>query len=253
MAFFTGNIQSEALAMQTALRVILPESGMGGKKILYLLHGLSDDASVWTRRTSVELFAEAHGYAVIMPEVHRSFYMDYARGGQYFTYVTKELPALCEKLFGFRHTRETTFVAGLSMGGYGALKCALRHPEQYAACASFSGAVDLQRLVNSGEFEARLPEFETLLGAGGRVKESDDLMKLSVQTNSLAPDKKPRILTTCGLSDFLYKDNTAFRDHMRSLTFDYHYKEWSGDHSWPFWNTSIQYALDFFDGKPLAD
>jgi len=253
MSFFSGTVFSNALLMQTSLRVIIPDNGMQNSKVLYLLHGLSDDSSIWMRKTCIEQFAEDHDYAVIMPEVNRSFYTDIDCGGKYFTYITKELPEICERLFGFRHSREKTFVAGLSMGGYGALKCALRHPEQYAACASFSGAVDVQGLLNTGEsIDVQFPEHGLFFGKDRKLDPSLDLFKLAVEVNKLPTAQKPRVLTTCGYQDFLYAYNIGFRDLMNSLDFDYKYIEWEGAHTWPFWNTSIQYALSFFDGHDLT-
>ena len=247
MAFFSGTIYSEALRIETSLRVILPPKGMAASKVLYLLHGLHGDSGDWTRRTCVEPFAEARGYAVIMPEVQRSFYADIQNGCKYFTYVSEELPALCEKLFGFTHTREKTFVAGLSMGGYGALKCALRRPEFYAACASFSGAVDLRHMLQAGDRADKFPEYRLLLGANGVLEDKDDIMKLA-ETVSALP-QKPRVLVTCGLSDYLYPLNARLRALMETLNFDFKYMEWPGEHTWPFWNESLPHALAFFDGE----
>jgi len=249
MAFFTGTIYSEALNMETSLRVIVPPSGMAASKVLYLLHGLHGDSGDWTRRTCAESFAEARGYAVVMPEVQRSFYKDIRHGSQYFTYVSEELPAICEKLFGFTHVREKTFVAGLSMGGYGALKCALRRPDFYAACASFSGAVDLRTLMHLPDHQNRFPERLLILGEDGALDEDDDLFTLAAKVNALPTTQKPRVFTTCGLSDELYALNIRFRDHLRSLSFDYAYMEWPGGHTWPFWNESLPHALAFFDGE----
>lgn len=96
---------------------------------LYLLHGLSDDDSIWLRRTSIERYVAQMGIAVVMPQVHRSFYTDMAAGGQYWTFISEELPALARSFFPLSAKREDNFVAGLSMGGYGALKLGLRKPE----------------------------------------------------------------------------------------------------------------------------
>ena len=141
---------SEALSLSTSMTVLLPQRtttqiGMEGHAsdgpppVLYLLHGLSDDDTIWLRRTSIERYAAPLGLAVVMPQVHRSFYTDQAYGGRYWTFLTEELPELVGSLFRVSDRREDTFVAGLSMGGYGALKWALRHPERFAAAASLSG------------------------------------------------------------------------------------------------------------------
>ena len=107
--------------------------------MLYLLHGLSDDHTAWLRYTSIERYATARGLAVVMPAVHRSFYADEAHGHAYWHFVSEELPAIVAAFFRLSERREDTFVAGLSMGGYGALKLGLHHPERFAAVASLSG------------------------------------------------------------------------------------------------------------------
>ena len=129
MAFLNCEVFSKTLNMATALRVILPDEGeLGAANTVYLLHGLSDNSSGWTRYTAVEQYARERGLAVVMPEVQRSFYADMAAGLDYFGYVAVELPAMCERMFGLPHERTKRYVMGLSMGGYGALKCALTYP-----------------------------------------------------------------------------------------------------------------------------
>ena len=114
--------------------------------LLYLLHGLSDDHTAWVRYTSIERYADAYGLAVVMPQVHRSFYTDQAHGGAFWTFLAEELPELVQRFFVVSARREDTFVAGLSMGGYGALRWALRRPGRFAAAASLSGALDVDAL-----------------------------------------------------------------------------------------------------------
>ena len=111
--------------------------------VLYLLHGLSDDDTIWSRRTSIERYVAPLGIAVVMPQVHQSFYSDEVHGLPFWTFLTEELPALVHGFFRTSTRREDTFVAGLSMGGYGAMKWALREPHRFAAAASLSGALAL--------------------------------------------------------------------------------------------------------------
>lgn len=161
MLHLAVDVESAALRMTTSLTVLLPqagdaadwgapEPGPDGPPVLYLLHGLSDDASAWTRFTSIERYAAAAGLAVVMPEVGRSMYADAPGGAAYFSYVADELPQLVAGAFRVSTRRADTFVAGLSMGGYGALKLALRRPERYAAAAALSAVVDV-RAVESGD------------------------------------------------------------------------------------------------------
>lgn len=131
MAHLRCEFFSESMGLSTSMTVILPQQttgqiGMTGQvgddppPVLYLLHGLSDDDTIWLRRTSIERYVADRGLAVVMPAVHRSFYTDEVYGGKFWTFVSEELPALVSEFFRVSDRREDTFVAGLSMGGYGA-------------------------------------------------------------------------------------------------------------------------------------
>src|SRR3954454_13731935 len=128
MALLRCDFFSDVLGLSTSMTAILPQStsaqiGMSGSvggglpPVLYLLHGLSDDDTTWLRRTSVERYVAPLGLAVVMPQVHRSFYTDQAHGGRYWTFLSEELPAVVNSFFTVSDRREDTFVAGLSMGG----------------------------------------------------------------------------------------------------------------------------------------
>jgi S-formylglutathione hydrolase FrmB len=154
MAHLRCDFFSETLALSTSMTVILPQAtstqiGMTGQAgtepppVLYLLHGLSDDHTIWLRRTSIERYVAPLGLAVVMPQVHRSFYVDEVYGGRYWTFLCEELPALVASFFRVSTRPEDTFVAGLSMGGYGALRWALKQPMRLGAAVSLSGAVNV--------------------------------------------------------------------------------------------------------------
>ena len=153
MALLHVTFFSEALNVQTSVDVILPEikQGIGVDaaqeealpKVLYLLHGYSDDHTIWQRRTSVERYAARHNLAVVMPAVNHSFYCNEVHGERYWDYVAEDLPRQMQHFFRLSDKPEDTFVAGLSMGGYGAMKLALNFPERFGAAASFSGAADI--------------------------------------------------------------------------------------------------------------
>ncbi len=153
MALLRCDFFAETLGLSTSMTVILPQEtsrqiGMSGAvgedvPVLYLLHGLSDDDTIWSRRTSIERYVAPLGIAVVMPQVHQSFYADEVHGLPFWTFLTEELPSLVHGFFRTSTKREDTFVAGLSMGGYGAMKWALRQPHRFAAAASLSGALGL--------------------------------------------------------------------------------------------------------------
>ncbi len=250
---------SESLGMQTAATVILPQRasaaqiGIGGSAAatpeggwptLYLLHGLSDDHTTWLRRTSIERYVASLGLAVVMPSVHRSWYTDMAEGGAYFTFVADELPRLCRRWFPLSDRREDTYVAGLSMGGYGAFKAALRHPERYAAAASLSGAVDFARYAEQTTEGLRGRELRAIVADPSAVRGSDDdLFALAARVASGGGDV-PALYACCGTGDFLYDDNLRFRDHAAAVGLPLHYEEHAGrEHEWGYWDERVRDVL----------
>ncbi|MNJ39588.1 Diacylglycerol acyltransferase/mycolyltransferase Ag85A precursor [compost metagenome] len=216
---------------------------------LYLLHGLSDDDSIWLRRTSIERYVSELGLAVIMPQVDVSFYTDMNAGKRYWTFISEELPYICRSFFPLSERREDTFVAGLSMGGYGAFKLALRKPDVFSAAASLSGALDVS--VNRIDEVRRSIDDQSLyrhiFGPQGPQGTEDDLFKL---LETADPETAPRLFQCCGTEDFLYDDNIRFRDACIEAGFELTYEEGPGAHDWAYWDARIQDVLAWL---PLRD
>jgi putative tributyrin esterase len=242
---------SEALSLSTSMTVLLPQQtttqiGMEGRAsdapppVLYLLHGLSDDDTIWLRRTSIERYAAPLGLAVVMPQVHRSFYTDEAYGGRYWTFLTEELPELVGSLFRASDRREDTFVAGLSMGGYGAVKWALRHPERFAAAASLSGALDVAG-IRTGPTRPEDPRLvQRIWGDQAVAGGPDDLLALLRQVD---PASLPALGVWCGTEDVVFEDNVAFRDACAAARVPLTVDLGSGAHDWAYWDARIQDVL----------
>ncbi|HSN74699.1 MAG TPA: alpha/beta hydrolase family protein [Anaerolineae bacterium] len=242
MALIQCDFFSETLQLSTSMNVILPQPARPRYAVLYLLHGLSDDHTTWLRRTSIERYVDPLGLAVVMPAVHRSFYADMARGNRYWTFVSEELPALVSGFFPISRKRDETFVAGLSMGGYGAFKLALSQPQRFAAAASLSGALDQAGAMQAVE-PAWRAEMETIYGDLDSVTGSpNDVMHLARQV-AKSTDSKPRLYQCCGTEDFLYDQNVRFRDQASALGLDLTYEEGPGEHEWGYWDRMIQRVL----------
>ncbi len=250
MAFCELHLFSKALGLQTTVNVIIPQKAEIGEigvekaettgklKCLYLLHGLSDDHTIWMRRTSVERYAEAAGIAVVMPFGDRSFYSDMVHGGKYYSYIAKELPLLMRSFFNISEKREDNFIAGLSMGGYGALKIALKNPESFSAAAGLSSVADIMK--RKGSFSAPL---KAVYGENIDIPESDDLFYLARETDKC--DIKPRIFMGVGTEDGLYGENVRLKECFEGLSYDFTYRESYGGHSWVFWDEYIKYVIDW--------
>jgi len=254
MALIECRFYSEVLQLSTSMTVILPQKtttqiGMSnttrGKlhPTLYLLHGLSDDDSIWLRRTSIERYVAEMGIAVVMPQVHRSFYTDMEAGGKYWTFISEELPALARSFFPLSPAREDNFVAGLSMGGYGAIKLGLRKPEVFAAAASLSGALDMaHHYMNWDDSTAKTREYELIFGKQDISGTSNDLLWLLKQHNA-AKGPKTALYQCCGTEDFLYEDNQRFREACGKTKLSLTYEEGPGEHEWGYWDNKIRDVL----------
>ena len=245
MAFFEMHYYSHTLQMQVELNVVIPDGKSEGYKTLYLLHGLSDDHSMWTRQTSIERYANARGIAVVMPAVARSWYSNTAYGARYFNFVALELPRVCRSFFkGMSDRREDNMVAGLSMGGYGALKIALTYPEAFGGCASLSGAVDIVNRnvpIDIEEWQGNFGfDFAENSSLAGTKNDIFHLTKKAVESG----EPMPALYLWCGDRDFLLDANRRYNDLLCELGVDYLYEESEGDHSWKWWDLHIQSALD---------
>jgi len=258
MALFNGNVFSKSLKLDTQLNVIFPDipydvaSPHRETNLLYLLHGLTDNATAWARLTQAEYFAKVYNYVIVMPEVQRSFYCDMAYGPAYFTYVADELPEICSGMFRLPQGRERTFIAGLSMGGYGALKVGFSRPEKFAGIGSFSGGMDvaaIAEMLMAGGEHGDYKDVFAVFGREYQEKELNDVYRLG---RELAQSPaRPGLLQTCGTQDFLYEGNRRFKEELDAAGYGHTYLEWPGGHVWPFWNKSLELAMRFFRGEKV--
>ena len=165
------------------------------------------------------------------------------RGLAWFKFISGELPALCRRFFPIlSDRREDTFIGGLSMGGYGALKCGLRAPQTFSQVISLSGALDAADTAINNTVPATRRYWEDVFGPAKDVPGSEN--DLFAAATALAdPALRPKIYMWCGTEDFLYAQNTRMRDHLRALGYDLTYEESPGDHQWRYWDQKIADAL----------
>ena len=237
MAFCRVEFYGESIQKMSALNVLVPERE-GRFPVLLLLHGLSDDQTAWCRRTSIERYADELDLIVAMPDGHRSFYCNDPRPGgcAYEDHIVKDVLGFVERTFPAVGERGARALAGLSMGGYGAMMLALRHPDVFCAASSHSGALgfahgpipdrtDLEALADAlpeGEYDCHVLA-ERLQAAGGEVALRFD----------------------CGQEDFLVGWNRKFHSHLERLGIAHEYQEFPGDHNWAYWDEHIRQTLAF--------
>jgi S-formylglutathione hydrolase FrmB len=234
---------SKALQKATAANVILPETDIDGPfPVFYLLHGLSDDHTMWLRRTSIERYERDLPLIVVMPDGGRGFYSDAEAGMAWETAIVGDLIGLVDKMFPTITGRGGRCVGGLSMGGYGAVKFALKYPEMFCSANSHSGALYFAHTPLSTDPADRFAvEFSRVIGtnpAGG----PNDLFAMA---KSVKAPLRPSLLIDCGTEDFLLDANRAYEAHLEEIGYPHEYHEFPGGHDWAYWDVHIQEALQF--------
>lgn len=256
MAYCTLSLSSQVMSRSVEISLYLPSDLPPSETweiqgVMTLLHGYTGSGKDWTHYTAAPRYAADNGLVLICPSCGNCFYHDMVYGEAWKTFVTEEMPELLSRMFRLPREREKNWIAGLSMGGYGAFYLGLSRPDLYAGCASFSGAVDLRRMVRHAREYGMETTLHSVLGAQGVVPESSDLFYLLEQTAALPPDRQPLLLQTAGTEDVpiynILLQNRELYQHAQKLGLaSYAYLEWPGVHEWNFWDRSLVYALDAF-------
>lgn len=265
MALFQGTIFPKTLGFETQVYVCVPQDGRrynkdGPVKTLILLHGISDNAAGWIRYGAADALSAKYNVAVVIPEGQKSLWLDMKYGGQYTTYLTGELPELIGKIFQVPVNRESLMIAGLSMGGYGALHAAFSQPDAFYAAGSFSGVTDMAGFVAQAEELATSSDCggnfaEEVVAAVGIERRLDEKEELKYLLEKMVNAKeKPRIYLSCGKEDrIVYEQNKEFYSYIKTLPVDARCETWSGVHDWNFWNVALERFLEHMVGAPLED
>lgn len=265
------DFSSDRLHMNTNAYVILPNTTIdflangvnynskGELKVLWLLHGMGDDHTGWIRYTNLERYALARGIAVVMPRVDsQSFYTNMVKGFAYYDYIADELPKFMKQTFPqFSTAREDNYIAGLSMGGYGALKIGLSRPDQYAAigCLSAGNLIELELPPETDEETFMTPFYGIARNAFGvtdiaDAKGTKNDIKWLLDEAIRNGKNLPNIHMYCGTDDFVKAVSDSTADYIQKKSSEYpisfSYKTYPGVHDWNFWEGHLQEMLDDF-------
>jgi len=232
------NFFSESLEKATAMCVILPDPSIEPPYFtLYQFHGLSDDHTIWMRRTSIERYVAGLPLVVVMPDGGRGFYTDAVEGYAYESHIMKDTLGFIERYFPVKKSCSHRAIGGLSMGGYGAVKLALKYPKVFGSVAAHSSAFlsgQEEEFRESGEFRRIFGENP----AGG----GEDVFALVEKIKS---KDMPAIRFDCGKSDFLLEANRKFHRHLSRRKIKHTYREYPGGHEWDYWDAHFPKALKF--------
>lgn len=218
------------------------------KKVLYLLHGMFEDETIWLRKSNVERYAQEENVALIMPFGENNYYTDMAHGLRYFTFLTEELPMFMASTFALKPTRENTAIAGLSMGGYGACKAAFSRGDIYGAFASLSGPLDTVQLADLAEQAGMSYHVHNVFGQKKEIPNGNsDLFYLSRELLHTG-NPLPRGYLACGTEDEnCYPMHIKMKQHLEELGYPMTCKESHGGHEWEFWDREIQSVLQWLN------
>ena len=251
MAFFNIEYHSEALQMERSVNVIYPDASeiapteVDDKDIpvLYLLHGMGGNENSWQKRTSIERLLRHTNLIVIMPSTDLAWYTNTAYGLDYYDALAKELPQVMQRFFpSMTRKREKTFIAGLSMGGYGAYKIALS-TDRFSYAASFSGALGIG-IDGKDITEATGGSKAYWEGVFGKLQ-GKTVQKHLLTTLAEKSDKKTKFYAWCGYEDFLYQSNEAAVKQLKSLGLDIDYRQDHGKHEWYYWEKQLDHFLEW--------
>ena len=276
MAVIKFNFLSHVLGIQQNLTIIIPTfsfddldsdreevyvPGMNFQT-LYLHHGSVGDDSDWVNLTSIVRYANANKLAVVMPAGNNSFYTNMAHGGDYFTYISEEVPKVCRTVFPLSDKREDNFVAGLSMGGYGAMSLAIKRPDMFSAAVCLSGAAltieDIIERANRFSKEEqtqrkiRVPRINmaNVFGDFDKFPGSENDIYHIAKKNVEEGKQLPEFFFACGDKDFVLNNVRKAKDYLGDLGYKVSYEEVPGyGHEWDFWDLYIRKAI--YEWLPL--
>lgn len=260
MALIHMDIVSQSLKRSIQINVILPSDKGDDNfqlintpdtrfKTLYLLHGIWGNNMDWIKNTNIQRYAEENNIAVVFPSGENSFYVDHPESaGNYGMLIGEEIVDLTRRSFPLSNKREDTFIGGLSMGGYGALRNGLKYSDTFGAIVALSSALitdETNRTNDSDYIFFTRRYFEYCFGPSENVKESDCNPKKLVMDILNAGKPMPRIYLACGTEDFLFDKNNDFADFLKENNVKCTYETGPGAHEWDFWDTYIKKGISW--------
>lgn len=264
MAIFQVHFYSKSLRREVPFTALLPVdrpeipgnplSERGEMKTLYLLNGYSGGSMEWLVHTRIKELADRLNLAVIMPSGENSFYVDDEEKGELFgEYVGRELVEFTRECFPLSRDRSATYIGGLSMGGYGAIRNGLKYPGQFGSVIALSSALLPYRIANAApgynDGVADYRYFKRVFGDLDALRGSDKDPEALVKHLKETGEAVPAIYMACGTEDFLLDVNRRFSTYLMEENVQHVYMESAGAHSWDFWNEYIDKALNWAVGQ----
>ncbi len=260
MAFIQMSFFSKSLMRTVPVNVVLPVDKLyfpGSAvrwerpyKTLYLLHGVFGSCVDWVNNTRLQRYAEEYELAVVMPSGDNGFYVDQPKSHNFYgKFIGRELVELMRNTFPLSARREDTYIGGLSMGGYGAMRNGLKYPDTFGGVISLSGAFLVERYGtytnDSPLFIERRDFAESCFGDLEKLPEGDKNPKVLVREIQKAGKVLPRIYMACGTEDSLLPVNEEMFHFLKEHGAEVTYETGPGKHEWDFWDTYIRKAIEW--------
>ena len=261
MALIQVNYFSNALARTVPVNVVLPADKVDSKthryvrrdqpfKTLYLLHGMFGNYTDWVTNTRVQRWAEERNLAVVMPSGDNMYYVNsLLTFNDYGAFVGEELPRIMRAMFPLSERREDTFIAGLSMGGFGAVRNGFVYANTFSHIAALSSALTV---LDPGvpPIAGDKAVFGDLVDAAQTDKNYQVAYARLRERVAAGEAELPKVYLACGTEDGFLPSTRAFRDQLVADGVDVTYDEQPGGHEWDFWDTQIKKVIDWL---PLDD
>lgn len=264
MALLQVNYMSKALLRTVTMNVILPVDKFtmdgntcaerGPFRTLYLLHGLFGNYTDWISGTRIQRWAEEKDLAVVMPSGENGFYVDQEKNGNFYgEWIGRELVRVTRAMFPLSEQREDTYIGGLSMGGFGALRNGLKYHDTFSRIIALSSAVHI--FEDPEHLHSRNVAYEESCFGDMKLAMHSDKNPRVIVRNLVEEQKQhavliPDIFMACGTEDSLLEFNRSYRDMFREAGINVTYYEGPGAHTWDFWDEQIRRALDWL---PLGE
>lgn len=260
MAFIQMSVLSKSLMRTVPVNVILPMDkmmfpGMPEReekpyKTLYLLHGIFGNYTDWVCGTRIQRYAEENNLVVVMPSGDNAFYVDQPAAHNFYgKFIGEELVELTRKMFPLSRKREDTFIGGLSMGGYGAMRNGLKYSDTFGCIISLSGALHMEEMATRTQYDGFFIESkgfaEACFGNLSKLLHSDKNPKWIVRELKKAGKTLPKIYMACGDKDSLLGPNKEMAAFLKEQRADVTFEIGPGAHEWDFWDTYIKKAIDW--------
>lgn len=252
-----AKLQSKLMGRPMPYRVLLPPTyndkvrSIPKYPVVYLLHGLTGNYANWTDKSDLKLLAATWNFIIVTPEGANGWYSDSVTvpNDQFESYIIKELIPEIDKNYRTAADREHRVIAGLSMGGYGALKFGLKYPEMFSLVGSFSGAIGAASFTSKNA-AAIGKNIEAILGdEDSTTRKANDVFQLSKELSAETIKSLPFIYLSCGTEDFLVQNNRDYLKVLIEKKVPHEYREHPGVHDWKFWNDQVREFLYVVDRK----